>query len=281
MSNEAEPVVLMEIERGVAWVTINRPDKRNAISPSVNARMLEILDEIEDNDEVGVMVLTGSGDAFSAGMDLKEYFREPEAAGRAATLRTRRQAYEWKWRRLRYFEKPTIAMVNGWCFGGAITPLVSCDLSIAAEEATFGVSEINWGIIPGGNVTKALAEKMRHGDALYHIMTGEPFDGRKAAEMGLVNEAVPLKDLRKRVRELADVLLEKNPMALKAAKDAFKRVGDMHWESSEEYLVVKQDQLHHLDKTHGRKQGMKQFLDDKTYRPGLSAYDKEKGEQGE
>lgn len=275
MSDPVEtPVVTLEVERGVAWVTLNRPEKRNALSPAVNRRMLEILDEVEENDEVGVMVLTGAGDAFSAGMDLKEYFRQPEAEGRAATLRARRQAYEWKWRRLMYFEKPTIAMVNGWCFGGAITPLVSCDLAIAAEEATFGVSEINWGIIPGGNVTKALATRMRHADALYYIMTGKPFDGRKAAEMGLVNEAVPLARLRERVRELADDLLEKNPMALKAAKDAFKRVGDMHWESSEEYLVVKQDQLNHLDKTHGRKQGMKQFLDEKRYRPGLGAYDR-------
>lgn len=273
-------VVTLEVERGVAWVTLNRPDKRNAISPAINSRMLEILDEVEADDNVGLMVLTGAGDSFSAGMDLKEYFRQPEAEGRAATLRARRQAYEWKWRRLLYFEKPTIAMVNGWCFGGAITPLVSCDLAIAAEEATFGVSEINWGIIPGGNVTKALAERMRHADGLYYVMTGETFDGRKAAEMGLVNEAVPLARLRQRVRELADVLLEKNPIALKAAKDAFKRVRDMHWESAEEYLVTKQDQLNQLDKTHGRQHGMKQFLDEKTYRPGLGAYDRSVEEQG-
>ncbi len=76
-----------------------------------------------------------------------------------------------------WFEKPTIAMVNGWCFGGAFTPLVSCDLAIAAEEATFGLSEINWGILPGGNVTRAVAEVMSHRDALYYIMTGLPFDG--------------------------------------------------------------------------------------------------------
>ena len=266
--------VLLDVKDGIAWVTLNRPDKRNALSPMLNRRMLEILDEVEADPDVGVMVLTGAGEAFSAGMDLDQYFRQPEAAGRAAVLRARREAYEWKWRRLMYFEKPTIAMVNGWCFGGAITPLVSCDLAIAAEDAMLGVSEINWGIIPGGNVTKALATKMRHGDALYHIMTGIPFNGKKAAEMGLVNEAVPLADLRSRVQELAENLLEKNPMALKAAKDAFKRVGDMHWESSEEYLVVKQDQLNYLDKTHGRKAGMQQFLDDKTYRPGLKAYDR-------
>jgi trans-feruloyl-CoA hydratase/vanillin synthase len=271
---DSKSVVKVEIDNGVAWVTLNRPDKRNAMSPTLNKRMLEVLDEVEANDDVGVMVLTGAGDAFAAGMDLKEYFRESEAKGRPATLKARRDAYEWQWRRLMYFEKATIAMVNGWCFGGAITPLVSCDLSIAAEEATFGVSEVNWGIIPGGNVTRALAAKMRQSDALYYIMTGLPFDGKKAAEMGLVNEAVPLADLRARTRALADILLEKNPMVLKSAKDAYKRVRDLHWESSEEYLVVKQNELNFLDKTSGRQQGMKQFLDEKTFKPGLGAYKK-------
>jgi feruloyl-CoA hydratase/lyase len=105
-------------------------------------------------------------------------------------------------------------------------------------------------------------------------MTGLPFDGKKAAEMGLVNEAVPLADLRARTRALADILLEKNPMVLKSAKDAYKRVRDLHWESSEEYLVVKQNELNFLDKTSGRQQGMKQFLDEKTFKPGLGAYKK-------
>ena len=106
-----------------------------------------------------------------------------------------------------FFEKPTIAMVNGWCFGGAFTPLVACDLAFAAEEAKFGLSEINWGILPGGNVTRAVAEVMSHRDALYYIMTGELFDGRKAAEMRLVNEALPLADLKARVRAVCDTLL--------------------------------------------------------------------------
>lgn len=79
----------------------------------------------------------------------------------------------WQWRRLMFFPKPTIAMVNGWCFGGAFTPLVSCDLTIAAEEATFGLSEINWGIIPAGNVMRAVIEKMPPSDALYYLMTGD------------------------------------------------------------------------------------------------------------
>jgi trans-feruloyl-CoA hydratase/vanillin synthase len=220
-----------------------------------------------------VLVLTGAGEAFSAGMDLKEYFRETEAEGPHATRRARREAYGW-WKKLRWFEHPTIAMVNGWCFGGAFSPLFACDLAIADEEAKFGVSEINWGIIPGGNVTKVLVELMSQREVMYYTLTGETFDGRKAAQAKVVNEAVPKSRLRARVQELCDTLLEKNPLTLKAAKDAVRRVTELSFEASEDYLIVRQQSLNFLDKTEGRKEGIKQFIDDKTYRPGLGAYKK-------
>jgi len=264
-------VVRIELDRGVAWVALNRPEKRNAMSPTLNSRMIEVLDELEGDDRCGVLVLTGEGDAFSAGMDLKEYFRDMEGKPRIVTQKARRAAYEWQWRRLRYYEKPTIAMVNGWCFGGAFLPLVSCDLAIAAEEAQFGLSEINWGIIPAGNVSRAVAETMPYRDGLYYIMTGSTFDGRKAAEMGLVNEAVPKAQLRQRTRELADLLLQKDPAVLKAAKDAFKRTRELSWDESEEYLTAKQEQLW-LIAGHARQEGLKQFLDEKSFRPGLGAF---------
>ena len=267
----SDDVVRVEVADRIATVTFNRPQKRNAMNPALNVRMLEVLDEIEGHDDVGVLVLTGAGDSWSAGMDLKEYFRDNDDKGRSATLKARRQSGGW-WQRLMYFEKPTIAMVNGWCFGGAFTPLVACDLAIAANEAKFGLSEINWGILPGGNVTRAVAEVMRHRDALYYIMTGEVFDGRKAAEMGLVNEAVPLAELRARVDAIAKVLLDKNPVTMKAAKDTFKRVRNMPWDASDDYIYAKLEQMLLLDKTNGREQGLKQFLDDKTYKPGLGAY---------
>ncbi|MDR3476155.1 MAG: p-hydroxycinnamoyl CoA hydratase/lyase [Devosia sp.] len=270
----AENPVLVEFDRGVAWVTLNRPAKRNAMNPALNKRMLEVLDDLEGNDQCGVVVLTGAGESWSAGMDLKEYFRDNDGKPRSATLQARRQSGGW-WNRLMFFEKPTIAMVNGWCFGGAFTPLVACDLAFAAEEARFGLSEINWGILPGGNVTRAVAEVMSHRDALYYIMTGEVFDGRKAAEMRLVNEALPLADLRTRVRAVCDTLLEKNPVTLKAAKDTFKRVRNMPWDASDDYIYAKLEQMLLLDKSGGRNEGLKQFLDDKSYRPGLGAYKRE------
>jgi len=186
-----------------------------------------------------------------------------------------RDSMGWQWRRLMYFPKPTIAMVNGWCFGGAFTPLVSCDLAVAADEAVFGLSEINWGIIPAGNVTKAVAEKMTQADAQYYLLTGENFDGRTAARTRLVNESVPRAQLRARVAEIAKKLMEKNPHVLSAVKLAYRRVKEMPWDVSEDYLYAKAQQTYSTDPEQGRKHGMDQFLDEKSYRPGLSNYRRE------
>jgi feruloyl-CoA hydratase/lyase len=268
--------VLVEFKDDVAWIALNRPEKRNAMSPELNQEMLDVLDVLEVDERCGVLVITGSGVAFSAGMDLKEYFRANEGKSAIEWQRVKRVASSWQWRRLMYYPKPTIAMVNGWCFGGAFTPLVSCDLSIAAEEARFGLSEINWGVIPGGVVTRAVAAKMNQADALYYIMTGETFDGKKAAQMGLVNEAVPLARLRKRTEMLAKTLLEKNPTVLRAAKLAYKHVRDMNWDAAEDYLSGKLSESMIQDPERGREKGMCQFLDAKSYRPGLRAYRRDK-----
>lgn len=264
--------VKVEFDDGIAWVSLNRPHKRNAMSPTLNFEMLQVLETLEFDDRCGVVVLTGEGDSFSAGMDLKEYFRETDNAPALFKAQVRRAAGAWQWRKLRFYAKPTIAMVNGWCFGGAFTPLIACDLAVAADEATFGLSEINWGIIPAGNVTKAVSQVCGERAALYFIMTGEPFGGQKAREIGLVNESVPLAKLRERTRELAKTLLGKNPTVLRQAKHALRRVEPMDWDLSEEYLSAKAEQTAAIDPEKGRTKGMKQFLDDKTIRPGLEGY---------
>lgn len=270
---QSEDPVRVEFEDGVAWVILNRPAKRNAMSPALNSRMIEVLDELEVDARCKVLVLTGEGEAFTAGMDLKLFFREAEQQHSPERLiQIRRDFTQWAWRRLQGYMKPTIAMVNGWCFGGGLTPLISCDLAIASEEAMFGVSEINWGIIPGGNVTRALAATMNRRDALYYIMTGIPFNGRRAQEVGLVNEAVPADQLRARTLELARILMEKNPSVLRNAKQAFINGGDMAWDVAEDYLSAKNYMSMMQDPEGGRAQGLKQFLDDKTIKPGLQAY---------
>ncbi|WP_044873127.1 p-hydroxycinnamoyl CoA hydratase/lyase [Pseudomonas sp. LFM046] len=264
--------VTLNVEQGIAWVTLNRPEKRNAMSPTLNREMIEILDVVEQDPEAGVLVLTGAGTAWTAGMDLKEYFREVDAAPEVFQEKIRREASEWQWKRLRMYSKPTIAMVNGWCFGGGFSPLVACDLAICADEATFGLSEINWGIPPGNLVSKAMADTVGHRESLYYIMTGKTFDGPKAAQMGLVNSSVPLAELRDAVIELANNLLDKNPVVLRAAKHGFKRARELTWEQGEDYLYAKLDQAQLRDPEGGRAQGLKQFLDDKSIKPGLQAY---------
>ena len=264
--------VTFAVENGIAWVSFNRPDKRNCMSPRLNRQMMRVLDELEFRADVGVLVLSGEGSAWSAGMDLKEYFRETEAHGLAGTRNAQRESYGW-WRRLRWYQKPTIAMVNGWCFGGGYGPLFACDLAFAAEEAQFGLSEINWGILPGGGAAKVATELTNFRNAMYHSLMGENVDGKKAAEWGFVNEALPLAQLKDRVIQVANVLLTKNPVALKATKDAIRRVREMTYENAEDYLVRAQEAANSYD-NEGRKEGIKQFIDEKSYKPGLGAYDK-------
>ncbi|WP_324699245.1 p-hydroxycinnamoyl CoA hydratase/lyase [Novosphingobium aerophilum] len=259
------------IENRVAWVSFSRPEKRNCMSPRLNRRMGEVLRELEFRDDVGVLVLTGEGTSWSAGMDLKEYFRENEEKGLGATREAQREAYSW-WERLRWYEKPTVAMVNGWCFGGAYGPLFGCDLAVAAEDAQFGLSEINWGILPGGGASKIITELTGFRNAMYHAMMGENVDGRKAAEWGLVNEAVPADRLKARVTEIAQVLLGKNPEALRATKWAIRRVREMSYDNAEDYLIRAQEAANYFD-GEGRKEATRQFIDDKSFKPGLGAYD--------
>lgn len=266
---------LLEIKDGIAWVTLNRPTKRNAINPGIVREMNAILDIVEESDEAKVMVVTGAGDAFSAGQDLKEYFREPAEWSPIERERLYRANSAWQWRRMMYFPKPTIAMVNGWCFGGAFQFMIACDIAVAADDATFGLSEINWGIIPAGIVSKSVSMVMNQRDSLYYIMTGDPFDGKRAAEMGLINFAVPKDDLRAKTVEIAEKLKEKNPTVLRACKVAYHHVRSMNWDTALEYLMSKSDATKLADPEKGDQQGMSQFLDDKSYRPGLGAYKRE------
>lgn len=262
----------VKVENRIAWVTLNRPEKKNAMSPTLNQEMIQVLEELEIDEEVDVLVLTGAGDSWTAGMDLKEYFREVDGRPEAYQERARRDSCRWQWQLLRMYSKATIAMVNGWCFGGGFSPLVACDLAIAADEAVFGLSEINWGIPPGNLVSKAVADTMGHRNALYYIMTGETFTGKQAAEMGLVNSSVPLAQLREETTKLAQKLLEKNPVVLRYAKNGFKRCRELTWDQNEDYLYAKLDQCIARDPEKGRQEGMKQFLDDKSIKPGLQTY---------
>ena len=279
MSTTKQPwgnTVDVEFEEQIAFVYFNRPDKKNCMSPTLNREMYSTLHALELDHRCGVVVLSGRGEAWSAGMDLKEYFRETDNESDTFKMRIREETAAWQQIKLRNLAKPTIAMVNGWVFGGAFTPLTSCDLAIASDDAKFGLSEINWGILPGGNVTQAVADTMGQRNALYYIMTGETFDGKKAAAMGLINESVPADQLKTRVRELAKVLLAKDPIVLRAAKEVFKRVRYMDMETSNDYIYAKGDASQLRSGGNFRSGAMKAFLDDKKLKPGLDTFKKDK-----
>ncbi len=264
--------VLVKVEDGIAWVTLNRPAKRNAINPGIVYEMNQVLDVLEYEEDAKVIVITGSGDSFSAGMDLKEYFREPDAGNPVDRERLNRANSGWQWRRLMYYPKPTIAMVNGWCFGGAFQFLCACDLAVTADDSTFGLSEINWGIIPAGIVTKSVSMAVNQRKSMYYIMTGDTFDGKEAEAIGLVNFSVPRAQMVDKVKTIAKKLMEKNPHVLRACKVGYHYVRDMTMDMAAEYLASKIDATKFRDPEQGAVKGMSQFLDDKSYRPGLGAY---------
>ncbi|MEE9569609.1 MAG: p-hydroxycinnamoyl CoA hydratase/lyase [Candidatus Binatia bacterium] len=273
MATKSYDTVKIEKEGGITWVILNRPEKRNAMNAQLHIDMLDAVTDLETDNETKVMVLTGAGNSWCAGQDLRGYFRYLDD-NPAERRRVSWASQEWRWRRLYTFPKPTIAMVNGFCFGGAFTPLIACDFAIAAEEATFGLSEVNWGIFPGGLVSRVLAEAMTYRDAMYYIMTGDSFNGKQAATMRLVTYAVPQEKLREETVKLAQKLMEKNPSVLRAAKEVYKTCLTMDYWQAEDYMAAKGTALRATDPEKGREKGLKQFLDDKTYRPGFGAYNR-------
>lgn len=259
--------VTVDIEDAVAIITLNRPAKRNAMSPALHIEMTDVLEKLRYDTTSRVLVITGAGESFCAGMDLKQFFVElkdnPPEFDRIFRLAT-----EWRYRTLRYYPKPTIAMVNGYCFGGAFSIVEGCDLAFAANEATFGLSEINFKHYPGGSVSKSLANLLRPRDALFYAMTGRTFAGARAAEIGFVNAAYPLGDLRRQVLELAREIAQKDPDALTACKEGYRFSLEMTAEAAINYAAAKSDQLTLRQKDSWRSEGIGAFLDGK-YRPGL------------
>jgi len=258
-------------EGGITFLSLNRPDKRNAMSPALHYDMEDAVQWLARDAETKVLVLTGEGEAWCAGQDLKLYFREtannPEERARSNTA-----SHHWRWELLSRFPKPTIAMVNGYCFGGAFTQLHAVDFVITAEDAIYGLSEVNWGIIPGGIVSWNMVQMMLPRHAMYYAATGEPFDGKRAVELGIANFAFPKDQLRAETVKMAEKLMNLNPNVLRFTKEAVRSVANMTAEQARDYLGAKQDSLARNDKEIADKRGMKQFLDEKSYRPGLGPY---------
>ncbi|MDA0261607.1 MAG: p-hydroxycinnamoyl CoA hydratase/lyase [Proteobacteria bacterium] len=261
--------LLLEKQDGVAVITFNRPHKKNAINPTMNGEIVTVLERLRYDDEARVLVLTGAGDSFCSGLDLKEMITDLEADPVEYDRQTR-ALLEWRGRTLRHYPKPIIAMVNGYCFGGAFSVVEGCDLAIAAEDATFGLSEINFKLFPAGAVSKTIANLLRPRDALWYAMLGRPFDGRRAAEIGLINTAVPGARLRSETLEVARELASKDPHALRATKEAYWSSAEMPWDAAINYAHAKEAELTQRQNNAWRTEGIGDFLDGKS-RPGLGS----------
>jgi len=210
-------VVLKEQEGRVVILTINRPDKLNALNQQVRDDMLSHLDEIETDDSVGVVVMTGAGDkSFIAGADIGEF------AGRSPFDQRHDMRQPRIYDVMSSFPKPVIAMINGFCLGGGNEVMASCDLRVASEKARFGQPEINLGLIPGGGGTQRLPRLIGPGQTMRLVLTGDMISAAEANEIGLVEMVVAHEELREKTLELAAKIASKSPLTLKVAKEAVR-----------------------------------------------------------
>src|SRR5438477_3134260 len=215
--SQSYETILVERRGSVAIITINRPEKRNALNIQTRTEGAAVLDELRADDSVRVVVFTGAGDkAFIAGADIAEF------ADRSAIDQREVMMERSLFNAIDTFPKPIIAMVNGYCLGGGCEVALACDIRIASEKASFGQPEINLGIIPGGGGTQRLTRLVGEGKAMELILTGDLIDAVEAKAIGLVNDVVPARELQDRVRGLAGRIAEKSPIALRMAKEAVK-----------------------------------------------------------
>lgn len=205
-------------ERGaVAKVTVNRPDKLNALNVRTREEILAVFKDLTGNSSIRVVVITGAGDkAFIAGADISEF------AGRTALeqreIMQRSRAFD----AMEDCPKPVIAMINGFALGGGCELAMACDIRIASAKAKFGQPEVKLGLIPGGGGTQRLSRLIGEGKAMELILTGDMIDAEEALRLGLVNQVVPPEELESRTMALANRIAELSPVALAMAKKSVK-----------------------------------------------------------
>lgn len=218
-SAAASGVVRVERQHAIAIITINRPEKLNALNDDVFAALRDILDALEQDASVKVLVFTGQGDkAFVAGADI-------EQLARMTTVEAFEQmtSVQRLFLRIAEFPKPTIAMVNGYALGGGFELALSCDMLVASEHAVFGFPEINLDTLPGWGGTQLAPKKMGSNRAKEMVLTGRHFSASDCREFGFINRLVPAQALRATTLDLATSIATKNSFALKMAKNALQQ----------------------------------------------------------
>jgi enoyl-CoA hydratase len=215
-------VVLIEKKGAIAIITINRPDKLNALSPDVRVGLAMALEQIRLDDDVRVAIITGAGEkAFIAGADIAEFKGKSGVEG-----------YHYIqtgdiYSAIERFPKPVIAMINGFCLGGGCELAMACDIRIASDKAKLGQPETNLGLIPGGGGTQRLPRLVGQGHAMRLIYTGDIIGAEEAGKIGLVDEIVPHDELAERTEALAGRIAEKSPASLQATKESVRAAWQM------------------------------------------------------
>lgn len=213
----AYETILVERRGAVALVTLNRPEKHNAMSFAMKAELVEALRGLDADSSVRAIVLTGAGDkAFIAGADISEF------AGRSAMDQWRMYERGTLYDAVDRLEKPILAMINGYCFGGGLELAMACDIRVASERAVLGQTEIDIGLIPGGGASQRLPRLVGLGNALRLTLTGDRIDAQEALRIGLVDEVVPHAQLANRTLEVAEKIATKSAVAVRLAKAAIR-----------------------------------------------------------
>ncbi|AEB94394.1 3-hydroxypropionyl-CoA dehydratase [Metallosphaera cuprina] len=205
-------------EGNLFWITLNRPDKLNALNSKLLEELNRAVSEGESDPEVRVIIITGKGKAFCAGADITQFNQlSPTDAWRFS--KRGREVMD----KIESLSKPTIAMINGYALGGGLELALSCDIRIAAEEAQLGLPEINLGIYPGYGGTQRLTRIVGKGRALEIMMTGDRLSGKDAERYGLVNRVTPLSNLEQETRKLAEKIARKSPVSLALIKEVVNK----------------------------------------------------------
>ena len=243
-----------EKKESIGVLTINRPDKLNAISNELTEELEVFLDDIEKDQEVRVLVITGAGEkAFVAGADIQELVDRDALIGRKIS-RKRQEVFS----RIENLSIPVIAAVNGYALGGGLELALACSIRICSERAQFGAPEVKLGIIPGDGGTQRLPRLVGLGRAMEMILTGDFIDSQEAYRIGLVNKVVPHEALLEKVMELAEKIARRPPLAVKYAKEAVNR--SLEGDSVSGYAL--ESYLHALAcTTEDKKEGVAAFLE--------------------
>ncbi len=215
------PELLRDRQGHIEILTINRPEARNAINGAVSRAFTAAFDSLEDDADCWVVIVTGAGDkAFSAGMDLKAF-----TAGEAGEIMGTKGGFGGIAQR--DFPKPLIAAVNGSALAGGCEIMLSCDLVVAVEEATFGIPEVKRGLMAGAGGLFRLPKRIPQAIAMEMALTGDSIDARRALEIGLINRVVPAARLMEEALALAGTIAENAPLAVRASKRVMKQAGEV------------------------------------------------------